>query len=105
VEGRVEDGDVRDVRQELTGALERGERGRVVQRSEGRQLSDRRDDLVVHDDVLAEAPATVHDAVPDRADTRPGRLLQALERPRLVAVDEVELEARRARVDREDGRA
>jgi hypothetical protein len=41
----------------------------------------------------------------DRRDARVARVLEPLERAGLVALDDVELEARRARVDREDGRA
>jgi len=98
VEARVEDGDVRNVREHEASFLEGGERRRVV---EWRQRDERLElalDLRVDQDGLTEPLAAVDDPVPDRADGGNGR--QRLDRRRLVVLsDDRELEARRAGVD------
>ena len=68
VERRVEDRDVRDVRQRLHRVVDRGERLPLVERRQVGDLLERGPDLVVDDDRLAEARAAVHDAVRDRVD-------------------------------------
>jgi hypothetical protein len=54
-------------------------------------------DIGVEHDRVAEARAPVDDPVGDRLGA--GAVREGLDGPRVVAVDEVELDARRARVD------
>ncbi|HWQ02679.1 MAG TPA: hypothetical protein VN449_11285 [Gaiellaceae bacterium] len=93
----VEDRDVGDVRQLALRVLDRRQRRGIVQRRERRQLADRRLDAVVDHGRLDEPRPAVDDAVADRT-ARDERLDGA----RLVALDEVQLQARRPRVDDED---
>ena len=103
MERRVEDGHLRHGRERLAHLLDRGERRRVLQRRERRELGDRAHDLLVDHDRVETALAAVDDAVPD-----PGQIgaRGGVERVdplgRLVLADEVELQARRAGVDDQD---
>jgi hypothetical protein len=98
VERGVEDGDVRHAGQRALRVLDRGEGGPVVQRRERGEVRDRGLDPVVDDDGIAKAVAAVDDAMTDGV-----RRCERLDRRRAVlAVDDRELQARRARVDDED---
>jgi hypothetical protein len=70
-----------------------------VQRCERLELMDLAAHVVVDEHGLAEARAAVDDAVRDRFDV----LLQRVDLVRLVALDDVQLQARGARVDYEYG--
>jgi hypothetical protein len=99
VERRVEDRDVGEIRQRALRLLDRVERGRVVQ---GRERFERRDlgaNGVVDHDGLAKARAAVHDSVHDRLDV----LLERVDLSRFLTLDDVQLQARRAGVDDENG--
>ena len=97
MERRVEDCDVRHVRQRLARAVDLLERPAVVERCEDRKLLDRTlDGFVDHRRLLEAAPA-VDDAVADGV-----RRDEALHGTGFVPVDEVKLEARRACVDDQD---
>ena len=67
-EGRVEDGDVRDVGEELTGDRDALEVGRVVQRAQRDELLDPCDDVVVDEGRAGEVLAALDDAVADGDD-------------------------------------
>jgi hypothetical protein len=95
VERRVEDGDVRDVRQRALRLFDCVEGRRVVQWRERRELPDRRLDLFVDDNRLDEPCPAVDDPVTGRVAADRERFDGA----GLLAVDEVQLQARRARVD------
>jgi hypothetical protein len=97
VERRVEDGDVRNVRERSAGVVDPAQRRVVVQRRDRTQLLDPADDVVVDPRRLDEARAAVDDAVADRL----GRD-ERVDRVRFRSVDEMELQARRARVDGEN---
>jgi hypothetical protein len=97
VERRVEDGDVRNVRERGAGVVDPAQRRVVVQRRDRTQLLDPADDVVVDPRRLDEARAAVDDAVADRL----GRD-ERVDRVRFRSVDEMELQARRARVDGEN---
>jgi hypothetical protein len=97
VERRVEDGDVRNVRERSAGVVDPAQRCVVVQRRDRTQLLDPADDVVVDPRRLDEARAAVDDAVADRL----GRD-ERVDRVRFRSVDEMELQARRARVDGEN---
>ena len=94
MEGRVEDGDVGDVWKRFPRIANRRERRNVVQRGERRQRVDLGNDLVVDRRRVNEAVATVDNAMPDGLSG-----LVGLNRPRGISFDEVQLEARGARVD------
>jgi hypothetical protein len=94
MEGRVEDGDVGEVWKRFPRIANRRERRNVVQRRKWGQRVDPGDDLVVDLRRLDEAVATVDNAMPDSLSG-----LVGLDRPRGISFDEVQLEARRARVD------
>ena len=66
VEPGVEHGDVRDAGERRLRPHDPLDVGRVVQRGERRQRSQRRDDVVVDHHGLGEAAAAVHDPVPHR---------------------------------------
>ena len=78
--------------------LDRAQRRRVVQRRKRLELLDLGPNLVVDHDRLAEPRAAVHHAVRDTADMSQG-LSPGRDLPGLVAFDDVQLQARRARVD------
>ena len=94
----VEHSHVRDVRQDALRLFDRAQRRRVVQRRERLELRDLFANVIVDHDRIAEARTPVHNAVCDRLDMSrdlvPGR--DALG---LVSLDDVQLQARRARVD------
>ena len=102
VEGRVEDGDVRHVRQRAPRLRDRVERRRVVQRRERRRAPRARHRPRVDDDRLAEPGR--RRARRGARRRRPSTKPSTARRPLLV-VDERELQARRARVDDEDPRS
>jgi hypothetical protein len=83
VEGGIEDGDVRNVRQRVPRVGQRLQRRSIVERRELTQPVELVDDLVVDDDRLAEDRAAVDDPVRDRV----GRL-ECRDDPGLIAVDE-----------------
>ena len=83
--------------------LDRGERGWVLERRESGQLRDRTQDLVVDLDRIAEALAAVDDPVADAGELGSHGGVEIGEHlGRLVLMDEVELQARRAGVDDEN---
>ena len=102
VKGRVEDRDVRAIRQKPPRVGDRRQGGRVVERRQLDQLFQPPGNRVVDDRGLSELGPAVDDAVRDGGDVarsfREGR--NAL--GRAVRRDERELQARRARVDDED---
>jgi hypothetical protein len=65
-----------------------------VERSELDQARELALDLVVDQNRVAKVGTAVDDAVADRVGA-----LEGLDRPRLLALDEAQLQARRARVD------
>jgi hypothetical protein len=83
VEGGIEDGDVRNVRQRVPRVGQRLQRRSIVEGRELTQPVELVDDLVVDDDRLAEDRAAVDDPVRDRV----GRL-ECRDGPGLIAVDE-----------------
>jgi hypothetical protein len=97
MEGGVEDGHMRDVRQRLARAADLLERPPVVERRERRELLDRLLDRLVDERRTDEAAPTVDDAVTDRV-----RRHEVVDGAGFVPVDEVKLEARGARVDDQD---
>ena len=99
MEGGVEDGDVRHVRQCALRVVEPAEGRRVVQRSERNEPLDLPAHVGVDHDRVAEARAAVDDAMRDRVDV----LRERVDLPRVVALDDVQLEALRARVYDEYG--
>ena len=98
VERRVEDRDVRHVRERGARLADRAQGRRVVERGDARQIVDRLLDPVVDQHRLRVPSPSVHDAMPDGV-----RRLEAVDGPRLLALDEAELQARRAGIDGEDG--
>jgi hypothetical protein len=98
VERGVEDGDVRDVRQHALCFFDRTQRRRVVEGRQRLELLDLFPNGLVNQDGIAKAGTAVHDAVRDGFDMSrdliPGRHALGL-----VSVDDVQLQARRARVD------
>ena len=102
VEGRVEDGDVRGVRQELSRLGDRLQGGRVVKRRELDELLQACRDVVIDQRRLAELRPAVDDPMCDSGDIA-GRFSERRDAlGRAVRRDERELQARRARVDDED---
>jgi hypothetical protein len=99
VKGRVEDGNVRDIRQDAPRLGDGCDRRRVVQRRQLDQLFEPCLQRVVDQRGLAER-ATVDDAVRYGVDGKRG--FERFDRPAAVPLDRVELEARRAGVDNED---
>jgi hypothetical protein len=97
MERRVEDGDVRHVRKRGAGVADPAQRRVIVQGRDRAQVLDPADDAVVDPRRLDEARAAVDDAVADRL----GRD-ERVDRVRFRPVDEMELQARRARVDGEN---
>jgi hypothetical protein len=95
VEGSVEDGDMRDVGKRLARGRDRGERRLVVEGSERTQPLDCPDDVVVDRSRLDEPGTAVDDPVADRLGPD-----EAVDRFSAIAVDQVELQARGAGVDR-----
>jgi hypothetical protein len=77
----------------------------VVQRRQLGEDSELTFDLVVDHDRIAEAQTAVDDAMRDRVDARGNRLERLDLLGGVVVRDRRELEARRARVDDEDGYA
>lgn len=101
MEGGVEYGDVRGLRQELARLRDCLERGRVVQRRELDQPLQATLDRVVDRRRLEKLGSAVHDAMADQVDYR--RLIERSDRARtLVLVDHGELQACRAGVDDEN---
>jgi len=99
MEGRVEDGHVRDVRQRAARALDLRQRRPVVERREVGESSELALDLVVDHDRLAEPLPAVDDPVRDRLDVA-GRGRQRRHGDgRPIRLDQRKLQARRARVD------
>lgn len=88
---------MRDVGQRGPGLADSPERRLVVQRRKRPKLLDRRDDVGVDQRRLDEARAAVDDAMADGV-----RSLVPVDGAGLAALDEVSLEARGARVDREN---
>ncbi len=84
MERRVEDRDVRNAVERAPRLADRGERRRVVQRRDRRELPDRGLDLVVDLDRCPEPLAAVDDAVADGVGVDP-----PIDDERLFAVDEV----------------
>jgi hypothetical protein len=95
MEGRIEDGHMWNIRKRALRCLDRLESRLVVKRRERRQLADRALHLLVEDDRLTEAGTTVNDAMTDRLAVD----FERVDRRRLAPLDEVQLQARRARVD------
>jgi hypothetical protein len=95
MEGRVEHRDVWDVRQDALGFFDRAQRRRVVQRRERLELLDLSFDGSVDQDRLAETLAAVNHAVCDRGHV----LFERVDAARLLSLDDVQLQARRAGVD------
>ena len=102
VEGSVEHGHVRDVRQYAARLLQRLQRRCVVQRRDQRQVGDLLLDLGVDDHGRLEAGAPVDDAVADRLDAAVELGVRLDPPARLVGRDEVQLQARGAGVDDKD---
>jgi len=102
VEGRIEDGRLRQARKRAAGSFDRLERRPVV---EGRKLAELGEvafDSVVDQDRFQEALTAVDDAVSDGDDVA-GRLFERRDRLRvLIRVDDRQLEAGRTGVDDED---
>ncbi len=73
MEGGVEDGHVRNIRQYLPGDPDAGQVRRVVQRCQGGELIDGPFHVVVDDDRFGEAVATVHHTVTDRGQADVGQ--------------------------------
>jgi hypothetical protein len=94
VERGVEDRDVRDVREFPPRLAQRVERRSVVERRELARRLDRLLDASVDDDGIAQPRPAVDDAVCDRLRRR-----ESVDCARLIPLDEVQLQARRARVD------
>ena len=101
VERRVEDRDMNGFRKQLARLGDRRERGRVVQRRELDERCKLGRNGVVDQRRLCEPFAAVDDAMADGGDL--GSVFDRGDRPRLVvAVDDAQLEARRAGVDDQD---
>ena len=103
VEGRVEDGDLRDGAERLGRLVDPADRGRVVERRNLHEPADGGANLAVDHDGVAEARAAVDDAVRDpveRGRVDPGQRAHRL--ARLVLRHQRQLQARRAGVDDED---
>jgi hypothetical protein len=103
VERRVEDRDVRAIRQERPRLGDRLQGRGVVERSELAELLEPLGDRVVDDRGLSEVRPAVDDAVRDGGDVV-GRFRERTDTlGRAVRRDERELQARRAGVDDENG--
>jgi hypothetical protein len=100
MEAGVEDGDMRHGRQDAARLGDAIDGGTVVERRELDELLESSLQGVVDQRRFAELPA-VHDTVRHGLYAG-GRGLERLDRATLVAVDDVELEARRAGVDDEN---
>jgi hypothetical protein len=98
MERRVEDGDVPNLGQSLARLMQRVERRPHVQRRELDQLLEVGDDGIVHENGLPEPRAAVDDSVRDGRDVG-RRVVEGIDPRRLRAVDNRELQARRACVD------
>jgi len=98
IDDRVEDRDVGEVRQGLLRLLERAQRRRVVQRRERLERRDLRTHHVIDQYRLTKPCAAVHDSMRDRRNV----LGEGFDLSRFLALDEVQLQARRAGVDDED---
>ena len=101
MEGGVEAGHLRHLRQRASHELERTQRLRLMQRREIRERLDSPNDVVVDHHRLDELRSAVDDAKPDRVDA--ADVAELASRPHeFVAVEHRELQAARARVDDED---
>jgi len=87
VEGRVEDGHVGNIGKRALRRLDRLERRLVVKRCQRRQLADRVLHLLVEDDRIAKAAASVDDPMSDRVAFD----LERVDRLRLVLSNEMQL--------------
>jgi hypothetical protein len=102
VEGAVEHGDVRELRQCFPGAPELGQRRCIVERRKLGDGSQRGLDLIVDDHRLLESQAAVNDSMRNASEIA-GRLVDCSQIDRFViGADDGELDAGRAGVDDED---
>ena len=102
MERRVEHRDVWNVRERAPRLVDRAHRRRVVQRRERLEPLDLGANVVVDQHWLAKARTAVHDAMRDRRDISRD-LVQDVSAWDSSSVDDVQLQARRARVDYENG--
>jgi hypothetical protein len=104
VEGRVEDGHLGHARKEPLRESESGKSRRVVEGGERLEAGDPGAHVRIDDDGPPEAIAAVDDTVGDGVDRARINVLEHLDGiDRPVLGDQVQLQARRARVDDQDG--